>query len=275
MELAALIITAVSGVVAGGLGVLATLVVRRLGRFGLPVYVLPVLFALLGVAGSWAIINGWLSPFALSQEPIAVADVSPYMPAIKANEPALYERIETSVIRDQADGVPLDRVRANAKVLVLSYVADKTMFLPDQLTYELYVTIRDQLVFLGERGEHQVCADLALGRINGDLDAKLSPELVERSNTNIVRVIGTKPDRQAPKMPAEEFSQLASRSFADASQTAGILPDEVETILAGTGDPAKTCKLMKAFFDAILAQPVEVAAAALRTLASGERAPTR
>ncbi|MEQ1866272.1 MAG: hypothetical protein ABL996_16665 [Micropepsaceae bacterium] len=275
MELAALIIIAASGVVAGGLGVFATLVARRFGRFSLPVYALPALFAAFGIVASWAVLNGWLSSLALSQQPIAAADVSPYMQAIKANEPALYERIETSVIRDQADGVPVDRVRANAKVLVLSYVADKTMFLPDQLTYELYVTTRDQLAFLGERGEHRACADLALGRINGELDAKLSPELIERSNTNIVRVIGTKPDPQAPKMPAEEFSQLASRSFADASQTTGILPDEVETILAGAGDPAKTCKLMKAFFDAILAQPVDVAAAALRTLASGERAPTR
>jgi hypothetical protein len=196
------------------------------------------------------------------------------MQAIGKYEPALYERIETSVIRDQQDGLSAARVRANAKVLVLSYVADKTTFLTDQLTYELYAMTRDQLAFLGGRNDHQACAGLALGRIDGELDAKLSPELVERSDTNIMRVIAAKPDPQALKMPAEEFSQLASRSFAEASQTTGILPDEVETILAGTGEPAKTCKLMKAFFDALLAQPVEVAAAALRTLASGERAPT-
>ena len=275
MELAALMIAAMAGGVAGGFGYLATLAARRFTWFDLPAYALPVSFAVLGAAGSWAALNGWVPSFALSQEQVAVAGVLPYMQTIEANEPALYERIETSVIRDRQDGMTADRVRANAKVLVLSYVADKTMFLPDQLTYELYVTTRDQLAFLGGRGENQPCAGLALGRIDGNLDAKLSPELVERSNTNIARVIAAKPDPQAPKMPAEEFSQLASRSFAEASQSTGILPDEVETILAGTGDPAKTCKLMKAFFDAILAQPVDVAAAALRTLASGERAPAR
>ncbi len=275
MEMAALIITAVAGGVAAGLGYLATLAARRFARFSLPAFALPALFAAFGLVGGWAALNGWLPSFTLSQEQVAVAGIAPYMQEIKKNEPALYERIETSVIRDQLDGIPADRVRANAKVLVLSYVADKTVFLPDQLTYELYVTVRDELTFLGERGEHQACADLALGRIDGGLDAKLNPEMVERSNTNIARVIVTKSDLQAPKMPAEEFSQLASRSFAEASQSTGILPDEVETILAGTGDPAKTCKLMKAFFDAILAQPVAVAAAALRTLASGERSPNR
>lgn len=275
MEMAALIITAIAGGIAAGLGYLVTLAARRFARFSLPAYALPALFAALGLVGSWAALSGWLPSFTFSQEQVAVADIAPYMQAIKKNEPALYERIETSVIRDQLDGIPADRVRANAKVLVLSYVADKTVFLPDQLTYELYVTVRDELTFLGDRGEHQACADLALGRIDGSLDAKLSPEMVERSNTNIGRVIVTKSDLQALKMAAEEFSQLASRSFAEASQSTGILPDEVETILAGAGDPAKTCKLMKAFFDAILAQPVDVAAAALRTLASGERSPNR
>lgn len=276
MEMAALIIAAIAGLLAGGLGYLATLAARRFTKFHLPAYALPASFAALGVLGSWATLNGWVPSFpALTQEQIGVADVLPYMQAIKTNEPMLYERIETSVIRDQHDGIPADRVRANAKVLVLSYVADKTMFLPDQLIYELYVVTRDELAFLGERGEHQACADLALGRIGGDLDTKLSPELVERSNTNITRVIATKADPQVSKMPAEEFSQLAARSFAEASQTTGILPDEVDAILAGSGDPAKTCRLMKAFFDAVLSQPADVAAAALRTLASGERAPTR
>lgn len=276
MEPAALIITALTGLAGGGLGYMAALGVRRFTRIHLPLYVLPASLAVFGIAGSMAALNGWLPSLpALTQEQIAVENILPYMQAIKKNEPALYERIETSVIRDQQDGISADRVRANAKVLVLSYVADKTMFLPDQLTYELYVTTRDALAYLGGRGEAQSCAGLALGRIDGELDAKLSPELIERSDTNIARVIATKSDPQASKMPAEEFSQLASRSFAEASQSTGILPDEVETILAGTGDAAKTCKLMKAFFDAVLAQPVEVAAAALRTLASGERAPTR
>jgi hypothetical protein len=72
-------------------------------------------------------------------------------------------------------------------------------------------------------------------------------------------------------MPAEEFSQLATSAFAEATQRTGVAAEEVDTLLGGAGDPAKTCKLMKAFFDALLAHPVEVAASALRTMGSGAR----
>jgi hypothetical protein len=85
----------------------------------------------------------------------------------------------------------------------------------------------------------------------------------------MLRVIAAKPNNDAPKMPAEEFSQLATNAFAEASQISGVAPEEVEKLLSGEGDPVKTCKLMKSFIDVILTQPVEVAAAALRTLASG------
>ena len=275
MDLAAFIITAVTGGVAGGLGYLAAIVARRYFHWSTPAHWPAVVFAVLGMAGGTAVVNDWLPSWsAFDEAPVAVADILPYMDAIDTNEPALYERIETSVIRDQNEGMSADRVRSNAAALVQSYVADKIMFLPDQLTYELYAATRDALAYLLERAEHAACADLALGRINGDLDAKLSPELAERSHNNTRRVIATKADPDVPKMPAEEFSQLATRAFAEASQTTGIPPDQVDAILAGTGEPAPTCRLMKAFFDAILSQPVEVAAAALRTLASGERAPT-
>ncbi|MCE9521966.1 MAG: hypothetical protein K8S25_05975 [Alphaproteobacteria bacterium] len=232
--------------------------------------------AVMGIAGSAAVLMGWLPSWpALTQDTIAVAEVLPYMQAIKENEPLLYERIETSVIRDQLDGVPADRVRANAKALVQSYVADKTKLLPDQLTYELYVLTRDQLAYLGERQEFETCKTLALGRTNEDLDGKLSAELVERANSSIARVVATKANAETVKMPAEEFSQFASHAFGEALQTTGIPADEIDAILAGSGDAAKTCKLMKAFFDAILSQPIGVAASALRSLADGERAQTR
>ena len=197
------------------------------------------------------------------------------MQLIKTHEPALYERIETSVIRDQDEGLAPQQVRANAKSLVTSYVADKTTFLPNQLTYELFATTRDQMAFLAERDDYQACADLALGRSKGDLDSKLSPELVERGNNTTARVISTKSDQNVAKMPGEEFAQLAARSFGEASQATGIPPEEVDGLLLGSGDPTKACKLMKAFFDSILAQPVEVAASALRALSSGERSPTQ
>jgi hypothetical protein len=279
MDLAALIIGAVVGGVAGAVGYLAALAAQRFWHLPKPPYWLAAAFAVVGIAGGSAVLGGWVPSWsALTAEPIALADVLPYMQAIKTHEPALYERIETSVIRDHSDGMSADRVRANATALIRSYVADKTVFLPDQLTYELFVTTRDELAYLGERQDYATCANLALGRANPDLESKLSPELVERSNNNTVRVLAIKVEPDAPKMPgmpAEEFSQLAARSFAEALQVTGIPADELDSLLAGTGDDTKACKLMKAFFDAVLSQPVGTAAAAFRTLASGERAPAQ
>jgi hypothetical protein len=222
------------------------------------------------VAVAGGVIGGWgKSLFAAEQ--VAVEEVLPYMAALKEREPALYERIETSIIRDRQDGMSADTVRANAKALVTSYVADKIARLPDDLTYEIYAATRDMLVYLDEHGHHAICADLALGRFKGDIDTALSPDLIERNNNNTLRAISAKPVEDARTMPAEEFAQLAANAFAQASQVTGIPPENVDVLLSGEGDPAKTCKLMKAFFDAVLAQPVDVAAAALRTLASGER----
>jgi hypothetical protein len=275
MDLAALIIGAVVGGAAGAVGYLAALAAQRIWRLPKPPYWLAAVFAVVGIAGGSAVLGGWMPSWStFTEEPIAVADILPYMQAIKTHEPALYERIETSVIRDHSDGMSADRARANATALVRSYVADKTVFLPDQLTYELYATTRDELAYLGEHQEFDECAGLALGRPNADLDTKLSAELVERSNNNTARVIATKSEvdgvkvPEGAKMPAEEFSQLASRSFAEAVQATGIPADEVDTLLAGKGDAAKTCKLMKAFLDGMLAQPVGVAAAAFRTMAT-------
>lgn len=276
MDLAALIIGAISGGAAGAIGYAAAWAIERFRGPRFSPYWGAGAGAVLGIVGSAAVIGGWIpSGFGWTDDRVAVNDVLPYMQLIEAHEPALYERIETSVIRDQNDGVPAAQVQANAKALVMSYVADKTTFLPDQLTYEIFATTRDQLAHLADRQDYQACTDLALGRARGDLDSRLSSELVERGNNNTARVITTKPDQAAPKMPAEEFTQLAARSFTEASQATGIPAEEVDDLLAGSGDPAKTCKLMKAFFDSILAQPVEVAASALRTMASGERSPTQ
>jgi len=198
---------------------------------------------------------------------VAVDDVLPYMSAIKQNEPALYERIEAMVIRDQDDGLSADRVRANAKARVASYVADKSLFLPDDLTYELSAATRDALAYLADRESWDACARLALGGQVGDIDAQLSPELVERNANNTVRVILAKRQEDPQSMPAEEFTQFASTAFAEASQVTGISPDEIPTLIAGGGDAPKTCELFKSYFDAVLAYPVSVAAAYLRTAA--------
>jgi hypothetical protein len=101
----------------------------------------------------------------------------------------------------------------------------------------------------------------------------LSAELVERNVSNTTRVLAAKADPTMQRMASEPFTQLVADSFAGASQATGIPLDldAVDTLLAGNAEPAKTCRLMKSFFDAILSRPIDVAAAALRTLSSGER----
>jgi hypothetical protein len=228
--------------------------------------------AVLGAVIGYGVTADWFSS-ARWNERVPVARVLPYMQAVKTHEPSLYERLETSILRDQEEGRSASEVRANAKALVSSYVADKTVGLPDELVYELYSALRDNLVFLAERELHQPCADFALGRFEGDIDTLLSAELVERNVSNTRRVLAAKADPSMRRMESEPFTQLIADSFAGASQATGIPLDldAIDTLLAGKADAARTCRLMKAFFDAILSRPTDVAAAALRTLSSGER----
>ena len=289
MTIAALIIIFAAAAVAAALGFGAAFAAQRFWRPVYPLYWFAVAGGIVGAVSSAFVISGAPSSWFGGGSQIAVADVVPYMQTIKQREPALYERIETSIIRDQDDGLSNERVRANARALVASYVADKSVFLPDNLTYELSATTRDALENLAEHENWNTCAHLALGHVDSDIDSKLGADLVERNVNNTVRVITAKrlesaPDTPAEEvapgtpardfaqfMPAEEFAQFAANAFAEASQITGVAPEEVDTLLAGGGDPVKTCKVMKAFFDAVLAHPVPVAAAALRTLASGER----
>jgi hypothetical protein len=267
MEFAATIIIVSAAALIGAAGLGIWFAMRRWRGIIYPAYWFAVAGAVLGGLGGAAVITDWGAMFAADR--LAVGEVLPYMAAIKAREPALYERIETSIIRDQAEGKSAEEVRANAKALVSSYVADKIAFLSDELTYELYATTRDILGYLEERGDFETCAGLALGRFKGDLDVRLSPDLVHRNDNTTLRVISANAQANAVRMPAEQFAQFASNAFAQATQIIGIGPEEVETLLSGEGDPEKTCKLMKAFIDTMLAQPVNVAASALRTLAAG------
>lgn len=222
--------------------------------------------ALLGLGA----VGGWFSG-SLWNERVPVAQVLPAMNEIRKRDAGLYERLETSILRDQQDGKSAEVVRANAKAMLMSYVADKTAFLPDDLTYELYAVMRDVLAYLAERKEFEVCAGYALGRLKEDVDPKLSAELIDRNTATTLRVLAALRDESAQRMNTEQFAQLTSQAFGEASQATGIPPEDVEVLLSGSGDPAKTCRLMKAFFDAVLMQPVGVAAAALRTLSQGER----
>jgi hypothetical protein len=270
METAAVIIVVGAAALAAALGFAAGLAARRWANFALPAYWFALAGAAAGGLVGTGVVGGWADAM-FPAERIAVEKVLPYMDAIKTSDEALYERIETSILRDQADGKSPELVRANAKALVSSYVADKIPGLSDELTYELYATTRDILAHLDASNEVQTCADVALGRYKGDIDPLLSPDLVQRNDSTIVRVITAKFDPDAVKMPAEQFAELASNGFAQATQFAGISPEEVEKLLGGEGDPAKTCKLMKGFIDAVLSHPAEVAASALRRLAAGGR----
>lgn len=267
MEFAAVIIVASASAVTGLAGLAIWFAWRRWRNVSYPAYGFAVAGAVLGGLAGAAVISDWRAIFGADQ--VAVDEVLPYMEAIKTREPALYERIETSIIRDQADGKSAEEVRANAKALVSSYVADKIAFLPNELTYELYATTRDILGYLQERQDFATCAGVALGRFKGDLDARLSPDLVQRNDNTTLRVIAADALADAVRMPSEEFSQVASSAFAQATQVVGVGPEAVPALLAGEGDPEKTCKLMKAFIDNLLAQPTAVAASALRTLAAG------
>lgn len=270
MNLAAVIIVATAAAVGAAIAFGVVWALRRFRVFEAPPLWSTLGGALFAAVVALAVIGDWAAALRPA-EPVSVANVLPYIGAIKEREPALYERIETSVIRDGQDGKDPAEIRANARSLVTSYVADKIAFLPDDLTYEIFATTRDTLSYLAVKREFEACADLGLSRGHRDIDPLLSPELAERSNNNILRVIAAEPNREAPRMPAEEFTQLTSRAFADASQATGIPPEEVDALLGGTGDPAKTCRVMKSFFDSILSKPVDLAATALRTLSSGER----
>ncbi|NOT41259.1 MAG: hypothetical protein HOP13_12270 [Alphaproteobacteria bacterium] len=238
---------------------------------------LPVRPLWLGLAGGlvggvlgFGIVGDWFTGAAWNER-VPVAQVLPAMGEIRKRDKGLYERLETSILRDQQDGKSADEVRANAKAMLMSYVADKTAFLPDDLTYELYAVMRDVLAYLAERREFEVCAGYGLGRLKEDVDPKLSSELVERSTATTLRVLAAPRDETVERMSGDQFAQLTAQAFAEASQATGIPPEDVEVLLSGAGDPAKTCRIMKAFFDAVLMQPVGVAAAALRTLSQGER----
>lgn len=283
MEIAAILIIVTAALAAAALAAAVGFAARRFAAFALPLHWLALGGAGVGALAGGAVVGGWGQ--ALFAEQIAVSDVLPYMGTIEMREPELFERIETSVIRDGQDGKDPAQVRGNARALVASYVADKIVYLPDDLTYAIFVTTRDMLAYLAEHDDYSICADLALGRYKGDLGAHISPELLERDNANTLRVLNYVPPKKkdettgedlpperAPLMPAEEFSALAAKAFVTAGDVAGIAPEAVDRLLAGEGEPDKTCKLMKGFFDALLAEPVASAAAALRTLSTGERA---
>ena len=270
MNTAALIIVAGSVLVLGALAFGAAWAADRRYHLPVPAYAFGAAGAVLGGLISYGLIGGWFSG-ALWAEKVPVMKVLPYMAAIRQDEPQLFERLETSILRDQQDGRSVDEVRANAKSYVKSFVQDKIATMPDDVVYEVYAALRDDIAFLGAQKKHEICADFALARYKGDIDGELSPELADRNQTNILRVLSTKADPFASRMEREDFQKVTSEAFSGALQTTGIPPEKLDELLGGGGDQAETCRIMKAFFDSVLALPINDSARALRTISTGER----
>ncbi len=271
MEIAALIIVLGSAALLAAASYGAVLGAGRFWHVPYPALWFAAGGAIVGAVISISVVIGWPAALFRTGGDAPVDTVMPYMQALRQHEPALHERIATLIARDRQDGRSEDEVRANAMSLALSYVADKSSQLPDGLVTELYSFTRDELVHLAATDEFEICADIALGRVRGDIELKLSRELNERHSTIVLRVIETPANPDAARMGAEQFAVLAAQAFAEASQATGVPAEQVDALLTGSGEPAKVCKLMKNFFDALLAQPVDVAASALRELAAGER----
>jgi len=278
METAAIIIVIGSALVAAAVGFGLAWAYDRYRSLRYPVYWYAGGSAAIGALLSVMVISGWPMSLLHVEERSPVDQVTPYMRALKPEkktprptEDALYERIVTLVLRDREDGRSEAQVRFNAVSQVMSYAADKISFMPDDVVHTYYVFTRDELGYLGKQKDFDTCADVALGRIRGDIEDRLSPELVERQRAIITRIIVTPADSGIGRLAQEPFQVMVAKAFANASQIAKIEPNEIEVLLSGAGEPEKTCRLMKVFFDAMLIQPVEVVAPALRALAAGER----
>jgi hypothetical protein len=277
METAAIIIVIGSALLAAAIGFGLAWAYDRYRSLRFPLYWFAGGGAVIGVLLSLMVISGWPMSLLRVEVRVPVDEVTPYMLALKPgstprpSEDALYERLVTLVLRDREDGRSEAQVRFNAVSQVMSYAADKISLMPDDIVHTYYVFTRDELGHLGRQKDFEACADVALGRIRGDIEDRLSPDLVERQRSVITRIIATPADPGVGRLAQELFQVMVSKAFANATQVAKIEPNEIEVLLSGAGEPEKVCRLMKVFFDAMLTQPVETVAPALRALAAGER----
>jgi hypothetical protein len=282
MELAAIIIVVGASLLAAGIAWgLALILGIYVGR-PWPAWRLAAGGGLAGIVVALCVITGW--PFGVIRfsSPVPVDEVSAYMQAlrpigrVRPSEDALHERLATFIERDRQEGLSEDEVRRNVVSQVLSHAADKVVSMPDELVRDYYVLQRDAMAHLGRQKDFETCRDLGLGRIRGDIEERLSEELVARQRALVMAIIGAAGDPQAERLAQEPFQARAAQGFALASQMSGISPNEIELLLAGGGDEAagaaeKTCRLMTTFFSTMLAEPLEVLAPTLRAMAAGER----
>jgi hypothetical protein len=199
------------------------------------------------------------------------ADPANYIEGLKTEDPALYEKVKASLDRDLKADKPIKFAVANARDLLDDYIERKLPYLPDDVIVERFTLLKDVLSYLGAKDQNDICIDLALGKKRSGVAHYLAAELNSRDTANVTRIVTAPRDPAAPKLGAEAFKNLTNAAMAHSAQTGGIALEEVDTLLTGTGDPQRACRLMTGFFDAVVSLPPSEAAPALRTLAIGEQ----
>lgn len=199
------------------------------------------------------------------------ADPADYIVGLKKEDPALYKKVKDSLRADLKSGKPLKFAIAKARDLLDDYIERKLPYLPDDVIVERFQLLKDILSYLGANDQNDICIDVALGIKRSGVQNYLPDELNARDTANVTHIVAAPRDPAASKMSPGDFKNLTNAAFAHSAEVAGIALEDVETLLTGTGDPKKACRLMTGYFDAVVSQPLAQAGPALRTMAIGEQ----
>jgi hypothetical protein len=282
MTLAAVLYALLAGAIGAGFGYLFSGLLQGILDLKNRPYWFPA--ALGGIAAIGALIAAWtpeqskdeihLATAPLVQEAPPgeeTADPANYIDGLKKEDPALYKKVRESLRADLKAGKPPNVALANARDLLDDYIERKLPYLPDDVIVERFQLLRDILSYLGGKDQNDICVDLALGIKRTGVQHYLPEELNARDTTNVTHIVTAPRDEAAPKLASEAFKNLTNAAFARSAENAGIALEEVDTLLTGTGDPKKACRLMTGFFDAIVSLQPSEAGPALRTMAAGEQ----
>jgi hypothetical protein len=199
-------------------------------------------------------------------------DPTVYIEALKRQEPALYAKIKASLRAAREAGKSREVALANARDLLDDYIERKLPYLSNDVIVERFQLLHDILQYLSSKNENDICADLALGIKRSGVQHYLPEGLVARDTANVTRIVATPRAQTAEMLPAEQFRNLTNAAFAHSAAVEGLDLEEVDTLLTGTGDPKKACRLMIGYFKAVVSLPPAESGPALRTLAAGEQA---
>ncbi len=285
MTLTAVLYALLAGAIGAGFGYLFTGLLQ--GILDLKSRPYWFLAALGGVAAIGTLIAAWVpdeskDEIHLATAPLVqeappgeeTADPANYIDGLKSEDPALYKNVRESLRADLKAGKPPNVALANARDLLDDYIERKLPYLPDDVIVERFQLLRDILSYLGGKDQNDICVDLALGIKRTGVQHYLPEALNARDTTNVTHIVTAARDEAAPRLAAEAFKNLTNAAFAHSAENGGIALEEVDTLLTGTGDPKKACRLMTGFFDAIVSLQPSEAGPALRTMAAGEQSST-